>query len=608
MMVGGPDAGGQAPRADPRRARPAARPRSTGRAGGTWARPGAGHYVKMVHNGIEYGMMQAYAEGFELFDASRVRARQREDRPPLDAGLGRALVAVRAGRAGLRAGGQRPRGARALRRGLRRGPLDGRGRDRQATSRRRCITRVALRALLLARATATSPRKVNAALRAQFGGHAVAEGGQTVSPTSPDAADNPLVEGLERLPVHPTTLVIFGATGDLAKRKLLPALYNLAHEGALPERFHLIGVVAQRHARRGLPRAGRARRSASSRRREPDETVLEALLARRPLRAGLVRRRRRSTSSSAGARRVRRGGRPAAQPRLLPLDRARVLPGDRRAARRRRASTATRTPRSGCIIEKPFGTTLAGGHASSTSACSAVFDERQVFRIDHYLGKETVQNMLAFRFANGMFEPLWNRNYIDNVQITAAEDIGIGTRAGYYDNAGALRDLVQNHMLQLLCPVAWSRRSTSPPTRSATRRSRSCTRSARPTPEDVDRHGGARAVRGRAPSAARRSRATSRRTACPHDSNTETYAALRLEIENWRWAGVPFYLRTGKRLARKVTEIAVTLQAGPAPRLHAGRARSACSPTSSSSRCSPTRACRSRSARRSPARGCGSAR
>ena len=209
--------------------------------------------------------------------------------------------------------------------------------------------------------------------------------------------------------------------------------------------------------------------------------------------------------------------------------------------------------------------------------------------------------MLAFRFANGMFEPLWNRNYIDHVQITAAEDIGIGSRAGYYDRAGALRDLVQNHMLQLLhAAVHGAAGATSPPTRSATRRSRSCARSSAPTPEDVDRDGGPRAVRARARSAARRCRATSRRTACPQDSNTETYAALRLEVDNWRWAGVPFYLRTGKRLARKVTEIAVTLK--PVPHLalqQDGVARRA-SPTSSSSPCSPTRACRCRSGRRSP--------
>ncbi len=227
------------------------------------------------------------------------------------------------------------------------------------------------------------------------------------------------------------------------------------------------------------------------------------------------------------------------------------------------------------VIEKPFGTTGAEADELNRRVLG-VFEERQVFRIDHYLGKETVQNVLAFRFANGMFEPLWNRNYIDRVQITAAEEVGIGTRAGYYDSAGALRDLVQNHMLQLLCllamepPVRFTAdevrdekvkvlRAITPPTPRRRRRARASTRP------------GPRAERSWA--------ATSTRRACPTDSQTETYAALRLEVDNWRWAGVPFYLRTGKRLARKVTEIAVTLK--PVPHLAfeaAGLARRAAQP------------------------------
>jgi len=189
-----------------------------------------------------------------------------------------------------------------------------------------------------------------------------------------------------------------------------------------------------------------------------------------------------------------------------------------------------------------------------------VFDERQVFRIDHYLGKETVQNVLAFRFANGMFEPLWNRNYIDRVEITAAEEVGIGTRAGYYDSAGALRDLVQNHMLQLLCllamepPVRFTAdevrdekvkvlRAITPPSAEATVRAQYTegTEGGEPVKAYLDEDG------------------------VPADSQTETYAALRLEVDNWRWNGVPFYLRTGKHLARKVTEIAVILK--PVPHL-----------------------------------------
>jgi len=209
------------------------------------------------------------------------------------------------------------------------------------------------------------------------------------------------------------------------------------------------------------------------------------------------------------------------------------------------------------VIEKPFGTSLEEARTLNRQVLE-VLEERQVYRIDHYLGKETVQNMLAFRFANGMFEPLWNRNYIDHVQITAAEDIGIGTRAGYYDESGALRDLVQNHMLQLLTllcmepPIAFTAdeirsekvkvlHAIDPPAPEATVRAQYTggAVSGERVPGYLEEDG------------------------VPQGSTTETYAALRLEVDNWRWAGVPIYLRTGKRLARKVTEIAVTLKPVP---------------------------------------------
>jgi glucose-6-phosphate 1-dehydrogenase len=215
------------------------------------------------------------------------------------------------------------------------------------------------------------------------------------------------------------------------------------------------------------------------------------------------------------------------------------------------------------IIEKPFGTSLQEALELNRQVLS-VFEEAQVFRIDHYLGKETVQNMMAFRFANGMFEPLWNRNYIDHVQITAAEDIGIGSRAGYYDHSGALRDLIQNHMLQLLCHVAME-----PPvsfTAEEVRNEKVKVLHAihEPTLEEIPEiavhaqyaagHSGGEDVPGYLEEDGVRS-----------GSRTETFAALSLEVDNWRWAGVPFYLRAGKRLARKITEIAITLK--PVPHL-----------------------------------------
>ena len=194
-----------------------------------------------------------------------------------------------------------------------------------------------------------------------------------------------------------------------------------------------------------------------------------------------------------------------------------------------------------------------------------MFDESQVFRIDHYLGKETVQNLMALRFANALFEPVWNRNFIDHVQITAAEDIGIGGRAGYYEGAGALRDLVQNHMLQLLALLTMEPPSAFEANRAARREGQGAR---------GDRAAAGRRGRSRWRSARSTARASSAASGSPGyreeegvapDSRTETYAALRLHVSNWRWAGVPFYLRTGKRLARKVTEIAVTLK--PVPHL-----------------------------------------
>ncbi len=374
-----------------------------------------------------------------------------------------------------------------------------------------------------------------------------------------DEQENPLIADLERVPVRPTTLTIFGATGDLSKRKLLPALYNLAHEGALPERFNLIGA-----SRSDMPDEEFRKLAKESiqefSRRETDEEVLDALLEgvryvsgsfddpalyekldaaieECDERAGVEFNRvyYLSTSPSFFAEIVKQLG-------------ARGLDHHEGSEVR-------------VVIEKPIGTNLQEARELNAAVLD-VLDEEQVFRIDHYLGKETVQNVLAFRFANGLFEPIWNRNYIDYVQITAAEDIGIGSRAGYYDSSGALRDLVQNHMLQLLTllcmepPVSFSAdevrdekvkvlRSIHPP-----------------KPEEVCNMA-VRAQYAAGVAAGEQVKGYLEEDDVPADSNTETYAALRLEVDNWRWAGVPIYLRAGKRLARKVTEIAIFLKSVP---------------------------------------------
>ncbi len=379
--------------------------------------------------------------------------------------------------------------------------------------------------------------------------------------TVEDLAENPLVAGLERLPVAPTALVIFGATGDLARRKLLPALYNLAHEGALPERFHLIGVSRREQEHEDYRAECEAAIRAFSR-RTPDEQVLAELLEEVCYVPGVFDDpavyAELGTALDAFDERVgercNRAFYLSTAPDFFPV----IVGQLGGSGLSRRSGVDVRA-----IIEKPFGTSLAEAQELNARVLS-VFDETQVFRIDHYLGKETVQNMLAFRFANGLFEPLWNRNYIEHVQITAAEDIGIGSRAGYYDHSGALRDLIQNHMLQLLCHVAME-----PPVSFTAEEVRNekvkVLHSIRaPTAVEVAEmavraqyaagHAGGEDVPGYLQEEGVR-----------EGSITETYAALRLEVDNWRWAGVPFYLRAGKRLARKITEIAVTLR--PVPHL-----------------------------------------
>ena len=361
--------------------------------------------------------------------------------------------------------------------------------------------------------------------------------------------------------MHATTLVIFGATGDLSRRKLLPALYNLAHEGALPGRFHLIGVsrgeLTDAEFRDVAVQAvGRFSR------RPPDRAVLDGLLADARYVSG-------SFDDTSMYERLgdacsdldRAAGVPlnrcfylSTAPSFFPV----IVDALGTHGLHRRDDAEVRV-----VVEKPIGTNLAEARSLNREFLET-FAERQIFRIDHYLGKETVQNVMALRFANGLFEPVWNRNYIDHVQITAAEDIGVGTRAGYYDQAGALRDLVQNHLLQLLTLLCMEPPSSFSADAVRDEKVKVLHAIKKPRPEDVPRM----SVRGRYTAgtvAGEQVPGYLDEADVPPTSKTETYAALRLGVDNWRWAGVPMYLRTGKRLARKVTEITVTLK--PVPHL-----------------------------------------
>jgi glucose-6-phosphate 1-dehydrogenase len=372
---------------------------------------------------------------------------------------------------------------------------------------------------------------------------------------------NPLIEGLERMPIHPTTLVIFGGTGDLAKRKLLPAIYNLAQEGALPERFNLIAIARTEQPHEDYRQMARESIEEFSR-QEPNEDVLDKLLENIRYIPGsfdddsvyeTVAEEAKQFDEDAGIT-FNRVYYLSTAPGFFPVIVGKL--GEHELDHEEGADVRV-------VIEKPFGTNLEEAKELNSDVLE-VLDETQVFRIDHYLGKETVQNMLAFRFANGMFEPIWNRNFIDYVQITAAEDMGIGSRAEYYDKSGALRDLVQNHMLQLLTllcmepPVSFSADDVRDEKVKVLHAIHP------PEPEHVPEI----VVRAQYESGmvgGEEEPGYLDEEGVPDDSSTATYVALKLKVDNWRWAGVPIYLRTGKRLSRKVTEIAVILK--PVPHL-----------------------------------------
>jgi glucose-6-phosphate 1-dehydrogenase len=377
--------------------------------------------------------------------------------------------------------------------------------------------------------------------------------------------NNPLREGLveERLP-EPCTIVIFGASGDLTKRKLIPAIYSLARDRLLAPSVAVVGV-----ARRPI---------GDDAFRDQMREGCDRFARRRPVEEQLWPSFAQSLFYHQGA-----FGELAAYERLgarlAEIERARGIPGNRvyylstppgnfaEILRNLGASGLVRKqardarPFARVIIEKPFGTDLETARVLNQQVLE-VAREPQIYRIDHYLGKETVQNLMVFRFANGIFEPLWNNRYVDHVQITGAEALGIEGRGNYFEQAGILRDMVQNHLFQILCLAAME-----PPVAMTADDLRDekvkVLKALRRIPEGAHGEHVVRAQYTAGSIGGKRVPAYKEEAGVAPTSSTETYVALRFFIDNWRWAGVPFYLRSAKAMPKKVTEVALVFRAAP---------------------------------------------
>jgi glucose-6-phosphate 1-dehydrogenase len=362
--------------------------------------------------------------------------------------------------------------------------------------------------------------------------------------------------GTERTPAS-CVFVIFGASGDLTRRKLLPALYNLALSRLLPAGMSILGFALPEMSEDQFRTAMRDAVGEFSRRKPIDEAVWDDFASRlhylsgqfedpanfAKLRAKLDELDR---TNGTGGNRVYYLAVPPSAFRVVSAN----LAGAGLVANPDEASHYTRI-----IVEKPFGRDLASSDALNADL-HRVFDEAQIFRIDHYLGKETVQNLVALRFGNAIFEPLWNRNHIDHVQITVAEDIGVEQRGKFYEEAGAMRDIVQNHLLQLLMVMAME-----PPVSFAADEVRDekvkVLRALKPIAGDDVGRLTVRGQYGPGNFAGHAVRGYRQELNVSPSSNVETFVAMRLEIDNWRLAGVPVYVRAGKRLTKRMTEISI---------------------------------------------------
>lgn len=381
--------------------------------------------------------------------------------------------------------------------------------------------------------------------------------------TETNESRHPFLKGLSKhRGAPPTVVVIFGASGDLTARKLVPAIFNLCLDNLLPNEFYLVGF-------------GRRPIADDSFRTTMDEAIEQ--YSRRPLNKEVWERVRQNMTYHVGGyddegafislaetidaierdlgRAVQRLFYISTPPSVFePI--IQNLGSSGMARMHEHTKLAAKV-----IIEKPFGRDLESARALNETI-REVFDESQVYRIDHYLGKETVQDLLVQRFANSIFEPMWNREYVDCVQITVAESLGVGTRGGYYDSSGALRDMIQNHTMQLVALTAMEPPVSLDP-ESIRDEKVKVLKAIQPLRLNAERGD---VVRGRYTEGMIDGEPVPAYTdaeGIPSDSTTETYAALRLSINNWRWQGVPFYIRSGKRLARRVSEIAVQFKRPP---------------------------------------------
>lgn len=375
--------------------------------------------------------------------------------------------------------------------------------------------------------------------------------------------DNPFREGLARDQAPPPCcFVLFGATGDLCARKLLPALYQLVKQGLTPQEFYVLGVARREKSDEQWRDEMRAAVAAHSRDGQLDDEVWSHFRQRLGYHTGDFDDDAAYERLAARLERIDQQFGTAGN-RLFYLavapDYFTVIPT---ALAKQHLLDEPGESWVRVVVEKPFGIDLASARALS-SHLRALLHERQIYRIDHYLGKETVQNILTLRFGNAIFEPLWNRRYIEAVQITVAETVGMeGRRGPYYEEAGAIRDMVQNHMMQLLSlvamepPAAWGAESIRA-------EKAKVLQALQPwTPSQVARQVVRAQYRAGWHSGEAAPGYLAEEGVAP-DSVTETYVAMRLGLETWRWSGVPFYLRTGKRLPKRVTEIAVNFRQPP---------------------------------------------